>query len=126
MSAPILGEPSITQLVEAVAGYLENAALPRLEGHAAFHGRVAVNVLGIIARELEFGPAAAEGERARLAKLLGADGDLDALRRDLCARLRDGAMTLETPGLAEHLLATAAARVRIEQPNYKSLKLVET
>jgi hypothetical protein len=40
--------------------------------------------------------------------------------------LRDGAMTLETPGLAEHLLATAAARVRIEQPNYKSLKLVET
>lgn len=125
VSPAILGEPRITQLVEAVAGYLEKT-VPDLEGHSAFHGRVAINVLGIIARELEFGPAAAEAERTRLAALLSASGDLDALRRDLCARLTAGVMTLETPGLADHLLATAIDRVRIEQPNYKSLKLVET
>jgi hypothetical protein len=120
---PVLGEPAATQLLEAVAGYLENVALPKLEGHAAFHGRVAVNVLNIVKRELELGPAAAEAERARLTALLGAEGDLDTLRSDLCARLRKGAMNFDTPGLAEHLLTTAADRVRIEQPQYKSLKL---
>jgi hypothetical protein len=124
IAPPPLGEPRATQLIEAVASYLESVALPKLEGHAAFHGRVAVNVLNIVKRELEMGPAAALAERDRLATLLGVDGDLDALRRQLCAQLRAGAMSMETPGLAEHLLATAADRIRIEQPHYKSLALI--
>ena len=120
----MLGEPVSRQLVEAVARYLEQVAVPALEGHAAFHGKVAINVLAIVARELELGPAAAVAERDRLATLLAADGDLDALRRTLCARLTSGEADLDTPGLADHLLATAVDRVRIEQPNYASLKLV--
>ena len=119
-----LAEPSARQLVEAVSGYLEKIAVPALEGHAAFHGKVAINVLAIVARELELGPAAAAGERARLAALLGEDGELDVLRRRLCAQLAAGEANLATPGLADHLLETAAARVRIEQPNYASLKLI--
>lgn len=119
-----LGEPGATQLVEAVARYLEEVAVPQLEGHAAFHGKVAINVLHIVAREISLGPAAAEAERARLTDLLGADGDLDALRRMLCEKLTTGVFTLETPGLATHLLEAAADRVRIEQPNYASLKRV--
>ena len=120
-----LAEPSARQLVEAVAGYLEKVAVPALEGHAAFHGKVAINVLAIVARELALGPAAASTERAGLAALLGEDGDLDALRRRLCAQLNAGEASLSTPGLADHLLATAVARVRIEQPGYASLKLLE-
>ncbi|KAF0187367.1 MAG: hypothetical protein IV086_05525 [Hyphomonadaceae bacterium] len=118
----MLGEPTAKQLVEATAGFLEKVAIPQLEGHAAFHARVAANVLAIVARELELGPAAADAEAERLAQLLGGDGPLDAQRRDLCARLTKGEMTLETPGLADHLLATAIDRVRIEQPNYGSFK----
>ena len=118
----MLGEPGAKQLIEAVSQYLEQVAVPALEGHAAFHGKVAVNVLAIVARELELGPSAAAAEHARLRDLLDTDSDLDALRRDLCARLTAGAATLATPGLAEHLLATAADRVRIEQPGYASLK----
>ena len=119
----MLGEPIAKHLVEAVARYLEQVAVPALEGHAAFHGKVAINVLAIVARELELGPAAAAAEHARLAGLLGEDGDLDALRRSLCARLMAGEANLDTPGLADHLLATVVDRVRIEQPNYTSLKL---
>jgi hypothetical protein len=118
----MLGEPSAKHLIEAAAGYLEKTAAPQLTGHAAFHARVAVNVLHIVARELELGPAAAAAETTRLEALLGRDGDLDALRRELCARLRTGAMTAQTPGLLDHLLATAADRVAIEQPGYASLK----
>jgi hypothetical protein len=121
-SATYLGEPAAAQLVEAVARYLEEVAVPKLEGHAAFHGRVAINVLNIVAREIADGPRAAAAERARLAALLGDEADLETLRRTLCARLASGEMTLDSPGLAAHLLETAADRVRIEQPNYASLK----
>jgi hypothetical protein len=124
MSGKHLGEPTAAQLIEAVAGYLENVAMPKLEGHPAFHGRVAINVLNIVAREITLGPAAAEAERTRAAALLSEDGDLETLRRKLCARISAGEITLATPGLADHLLATAADRVRIEQPNYASLKRV--
>ena len=119
----MLGEPIARQLVEAVARYLEQVAVPALEGHAAFHGKVAINVLAIVARELDLGPAAAAAERVRLGDLLGEDGDLDTLRRRLCAKLTAGEAGLDTPGLADHLLATVVDRVRIEQPNYASLKL---
>lgn len=120
----MLGEPTAKQLIEATASFLEKVAIPQLEGHAAFHGRVAANVLAIVARELELGPAAAAAETARLETLLGRADALDGLRRDLCARLTAGEMSLETPGLAEHLLSSAIDRVRIEQPNYGSLKRV--
>ena len=50
-----------------------------------FHTRVAVNVLGIVERELTLGPELAPAERARAAALLGHDGDVDALERELAA-----------------------------------------
>jgi hypothetical protein len=118
----MLGEPNAKHLIEAAAGFLEKTAAPQLTGHAAFHARVAINVLHIVARELELGPAAAAAETRRLKALLGRDGDLDGLRRELCARLSTGAMTAQTAGLLDHLLATAADRVAIEQPGYASLK----
>jgi len=120
----MLGEPTAKQLVEAAASFLEKVAAPQLEGHAAFHARVATNVLAIVARELELGPAAAKAETERLAKLLGSEGDLDAMRRALCAKLTAGEMDISTLGLAEHLLATVVDRVRIEQPGYGSMKRV--
>ncbi|MDX2232905.1 MAG: DUF6285 domain-containing protein [Hyphomonadaceae bacterium] len=117
------GQPDAAQLLEAAAAYLEKVALPHLEGHAAFHGKVAVNVLHIVAREIALGPPAAEAERTRLEALLPmAQGDLDALRRRLCDLFAAGDLTLESPGVADHLLVTAADRVRIEQPGYASLK----
>ena len=123
---PGLAEPTAKQLVEAVSGYLEKAAIPALEGHAAFHGKVAMNVLAIVARELELRPAAATAEHARLSTLLGHDGDLDSLRRRLCAEIGSGVVTLKTSGLADHLLATVADRMRIDQPSYATLRLLES
>jgi len=120
----MLGEPTAKQLVEATASFLEKVAAPQLEGHAAFHARVAINVLGIVARELELGPAAAKAETARLSALLGIEDDLSSMRRALCAKLTAGEMDIATPGLADHLLATVVDRVRIEQPGYGSMKRV--
>jgi hypothetical protein len=116
----MLGEPTAAQLAQAVATYLERDALPALSGRAAFHGRVAVNVLRIIERELQLGPAAAAREREGLQALLREDGELATLRAKLSDAIREGRMDSQTPGLLEHLARAIADRVEIEQPNYAS------
>ncbi len=110
------------ELVAAVRDFLEQRAMPELKGHTAFHARVAANALGIVARELELGEAAAAAEREGLIALLGRDGPLAELNRELCARIRDGRIGLETPGLAEHLARTTRDKVAIDQPGYGGLK----
>jgi len=110
------------ELVSAAREFIEQRAMPELKGHTAFHARVAANALGIVARELEQGAKSAEAERARLAALLGREGDLMDLNRALCKDIRDGRIGLENPGLAEHLALTTRDKVAIDQPSYGGLK----
>jgi len=118
----MMDQPSILELVNAVRDFIEMHAMPELKGHTAFHARVAANALGIVSRELEFGTAASEAERRRLVALLGQDGMLLELNRELCARIRDGRIGLDTPGLADHLAQTSCDKVTIDQPGYDGLK----
>jgi Domain of unknown function (DUF6285) len=118
----MMDQPSTLELVTAVRDFLEQRAMPELTGHTAFHARVAANALAIVARELEQGGTSGEAERARLAKLLGHDGTLMVLNRELCAQIRGGKMDLDTPGLADHLALTTRDKVAIDQPNYSGLK----
>jgi aminoglycoside phosphotransferase (APT) family kinase protein len=50
------GRPTASELLDAVRGYLSDQVMPATSGQLAFHARVAANVLGIVARELELGP----------------------------------------------------------------------
>jgi hypothetical protein len=118
----MMDQPSMRELVEAVRDFLEQKAMPELTGHTAFHARVAANALSIVARELEHGSQSAKDETARLTELLGHGGTLEELNRELCRRIRDGAFTLDTPGLAEHLSITTREKVAIDQPGYSGLK----
>jgi aminoglycoside phosphotransferase (APT) family kinase protein len=49
------GRPTASELLDAVRGYLTDDVLPATTGQLSFHARVAANVLGIVARELEAG-----------------------------------------------------------------------
>jgi hypothetical protein len=118
----MMDQPSMLELVSAVRDFIEQRAMPELKGHTAFHARVAANALGIVARELEHGSAAADAERARLVRLLGHDGELMVLNRELCARIRAGEIGLDTPGFTDHLAHTTRDKVAIDQPNYGGLK----
>jgi len=118
----MMDQPSMRELVDVVREFIETRAMPELKGHTAFHARVAANALAIVVRELDDGPKSAAEERARLRGLLSHDGTLDALNRELCQRIRSGAFTLETPGLAQHLEMTARDKVAIDQPGYSGLK----
>jgi Domain of unknown function (DUF6285) len=119
----MMDQPSILELVEAVRSFIETKAMPELKGHTAFHARVAANALGIVARELEQGPKSAEAEHARLVALLGRDGSLEDLNRELCQRLRGGALPLTSDALEQHLELTTLDKVAIDQPSYSGLKL---
>ncbi len=112
--------PTVPELVQAVREFIENEVQPALEGSVAFHTRVAVNVLKIVERELATGEALRAGERERLVALLGRDGDLDELANELIEGIRAGAMSVDTPGLTDHLRATVMAKLAIDNPRYKS------
>lgn len=111
-------QPSAIELVEIVADFIRNHAMPQLQGHAAFHARVAANALDIVKRELQIAPEAASEEHERLKALLGRDGSLDELNREFCARIEAGELTLNTSGLEEHLWAITMTKLAIDQPNY--------
>jgi hypothetical protein len=115
--------PSTAELVEAVKRFIDDTASPQLTGHAAFHARVASNVLSTVLRELEQRPDAESQERARLVELLSADSDasLSTLNRTLCERIRSGDMDLSTDGLLDHLKTTTIAQLSVDQPRYSGL-----
>lgn len=118
-------QPSLAELVAAVRSFIAETARPQLSGHAAFHARVAENALAIVERELAMAPAADAAARARLVALLGAGeaASLDRLERRLSEAIRAGEMTPDTPGLLDHLKATAIDQVRIDQPKYSGLAI---
>ncbi len=118
----MMDKPTLAEIVAAAREFIETKAIPELTGHTAFHARVAANALAIAERELAEGPASAAAELARLKALLGRDGTLDQLNRALSARIAAGDITLETPGLAEHLKKTTLDKVAIDQPSYSGFK----
>ncbi len=112
-----------TTLIEAVRMFLAELE-PELSGRRAFHAKVAGNALAIVARELAQAPQARE--QALLAGVLGHGGDLDGLRAELCAALRDGRMGEGTPGLVDGLLAVALAKCAVDNPRYATFKRLAT
>jgi hypothetical protein len=119
----MMDQPSMLELVKAVQNFIETKAMPELKGHTVFHARVAANALGVVARELELGPKAAEMEKSQLAALLGHDGALEDLNRELCEQIRSGKIDIESDALRQHLELTTLDKVGIDQPNYSGLKI---
>ena len=114
--------PTASELLSAIADFLREEATPALdktEPRLGFQMRVAVNSLAILEREARLGPSADAAERARLTKLLGHDGTLDELNRELARQLRAGARDEGDAALMEHLEATIADTIAIANPKWK-------
>jgi hypothetical protein len=120
--------PDASELLAALAAFLEADVLPRLEGRARFHGLVAANVCGIVGRELTLAPAQREAEIARLCALLGRidDGRPGADRAALVHTLNEELVARIDAGEADagpwrrevfrHLRATVRERLAIDNP----------
>lgn len=114
--------PGPSELLAAVAHFLREELLPTLTAHHAFQLRVSCNALDLIARQINLEPAANAAEIERLTKLLGHGGDLAALNAEIAQKIADGSLTLETPGVKDHLWATTLAKLAVDQPQYGSYK----
>lgn len=115
-------KPDAIELISAVREFLEKRAMPALEGHDAFHARVAANALAIVERQLELSREHDAAEGSRLRALLGSDDGLDAMNRELCRRIRSGDFGTQTPGLLEHLRETTLAKLAVDQPRYSGYR----
>jgi uncharacterized protein DUF6285 len=112
--------PDAPTLLGAAVKYLEDELLPSLDGYHRFKTRVTANVLSTIRRELELRGQQAVAERARLAAILGHDGEVDALSLELSERIRSGAIDLNDPALRAHLTQSVADALAINNPRWIS------
>ena len=112
--------PTAAELLEAVREFVERDVMERdeLPARVAFHARVAVNVLGIVERELTLGPELDATERERLAALLGHDGELDDLTAELARRIRDGSLDDRRTAVVEHVHESVRAKLLVANPGY--------
>ena len=117
-------QPSAAELIDAVAEFITGDIAPTLTGRLAFHARVAANVLAIVGRELELGPAADRADAARLAALLGTEGEPAALTEELCRRIEAGEIAADDPALIDHLWATTLATLAVDQPGYATYRRI--
>ncbi len=110
--------PTPPELLTAVARFLRETAMPELTGHSAFLTRVAANALDLARRQIELQPTADVAELDRLRAILGLDGSLEDLNARLCEAIESRRVTLQTPGLADHLWSTTLAKLAVDQPTY--------
>ncbi|WP_315831341.1 DUF6285 domain-containing protein [Bradyrhizobium prioriisuperbiae] len=110
--------PDPIDLVRTVAQTLREKLMPQLSGSSAFEARVAANALDLVARQLERADASHATEMQRLESLLDRTGTLEDLNRELCARITDGRLAADDPGLKQHLWATTLDKLAVDQPTY--------
>jgi hypothetical protein len=95
--------PNASELVEAVASFLDKELVPTIsDSRLRFRTLIAINVLGIVSRELELGSTVLIAEWQRLASLLAQSeptrpvhdahlaAEIDMLRCELRDRIRSG------------------------------------
>jgi hypothetical protein len=121
--------PTAAELLAMVERFLEESAVPALDGPAKYHARVAANVVRIVARELATEDAHLAREWDGLASLLDRDDAMprerEALRAEIAARnvelvrrIRAGEGDAEPwrDALIEHLSAVVADKLDVAQP----------
>jgi aminoglycoside phosphotransferase (APT) family kinase protein len=104
--------PTTVELLEAVEEFLGTEVLGASTGRAAFHVRVAANVLSMVARQLALGPAQASAHRRRLQEL-GARDDAE-----LAASIRQGVFDERFAELRRSLGEVVADKLRVANPGY--------
>jgi aminoglycoside phosphotransferase (APT) family kinase protein len=96
-----MGEPSTTEMLEAISEWIVADIKPKAEGHGRFKVAVALNALGMLARE--------------------AANPVTVHDKALSDDLLTGRLTLATPGVLARLRKAALAKLNNDVPKYAAL-----
>ena len=114
----MITHPTTEELVQSVGQWIDQIR-PSLDPRNAFLARVAANALATVGRELANRAAVDAEAELLMGEVLGHPGTYDALNAELCAAIRAGDLSVETPGLLAVLQAMAKNQIAIDQPSYK-------
>ncbi len=106
------GRPTAAELLTAVGEYLRQDVVGGTAGRVGFHGRVAANVVDMVGRELQLGPAVARRHRRRLDRLGVAD---DA---DLARAVRAGTLDARWDEVAAAVAASVRDQLAVANPGH--------
>lgn len=118
-------QPGMSELLEAVRDFIRDEAAPELRGRKQFLAKVAVNTLEIIGRQLRSESEMNASELQSLSALLGREGTLDELNRELCAQIRSGSFAPDDPKLLKYLWSTTLAKLSVDQPKYSTYRALK-
>lgn len=108
------------ELLDAVRQFLRQEVLPELDGFKAYQTRVAANVLGIVAREIELGAGLAELD-ARIAEELALDPRTEPVPRQIACALRDGRLVVGEE-IMSYIKQRTLLALAIDNPKYSGLQ----
>ncbi|HPU51916.1 MAG TPA: DUF6285 domain-containing protein [Burkholderiaceae bacterium] len=118
--------PAPDELLDLVARYLTEVAMPQLPPAAAFHARVAANVLQVVRRQIELAPGQNAAELARLSALgispEATAAGLPAANEALARAIAQGRIGSDDPALLAHLWQSTFERLAVDQPGYASYR----
>jgi aminoglycoside phosphotransferase (APT) family kinase protein len=116
--------PTADQLTEALASWLAGPMTDSSVGGRRFETRIAANLVRVLGREADLGPAAGEADRIELSSLLDTEGSASALASDLAVRVRAGDQPLN-----DRLITAArrlvARQLLIANPTYLSVRATQ-
>ncbi|MBJ7293677.1 MAG: hypothetical protein JHC78_09055 [Ilumatobacteraceae bacterium] len=104
--------PTSAQLLEAVRQWLERDVMPAVDARLQFHGRVAMNLLAMVEREIEIGPDQAVQHSQRLSTLGCADDS------ELAQRIKNGEMDDRLDEVRALVYASVIDKLQVANPKY--------
>jgi hypothetical protein len=104
--------PDAAALVEAVREFLERDVMAATEGRVQFHTRVAINVLGMVEREIKLGP---EQETAHSEGLAGFGVSTEA---ELAQAIRSGELDPRLDEVREFVTESVRQKLLVANPKY--------
>jgi len=113
---------TISELLEAVKGFLMDSAMPALSGRDQFNARVAANVLGIIDREQQLGPELAALDAAAVQQWLPGDPGSGTAPQRLSRALAARQIDVDSH-FFEYLKQRQLLVAAINNPRYASRKV---
>jgi len=113
--------PDNRELLECVEDFLRDDLLPELEGGRSYQLRVALNLLGILKRQLLHADEQHLTESNRLGKLVAhGEGDtLESLNKRLCDAIGSGEMDESFETVLAALKAITADKLAVVRPGYQ-------